>query len=61
MIEKLESPFKIVCKNGLKSSKPFNFLNMIDINRTYYYLNSRFCCKVKFIVYILIQKDIISI
>lgn len=53
MIEKLESPFKIVCKNGLQSSKPFNFLNMIDTNRTYYYLSSRFCCKVKFIVYIL--------
>lgn len=39
MIENVESPFKIVCKSGLQSSKPFNFSNMMDTDRTYYYLN----------------------
>lgn len=39
MIEKLETPFKIVCEGGLQRSKPFNFSNMMDTDRTYYYLN----------------------
>ena len=31
--------FNIVCKTGNERSKPFNFANMMDTDRTYYYLN----------------------
>lgn len=31
--------FNIVCETGYERSKPFTFANMMDTDRTYYYLN----------------------
>lgn len=39
MKEKLKSPFKISCQSGYKDSQSFNFANLIDNDRAYYYLN----------------------
>jgi len=37
--QKIKSPFKIFCESGWDQPKTFTFSNMMDTDRTYYYLN----------------------
>lgn len=39
MNQKIKAPFKISCTSGLCQPKTYNFANMMDTDRTYYYLN----------------------